>query len=135
MTDDERESRSVMLHRLATVEQGQKDLQAMVKEAVGQLGGQLTALQTQLAVWQQELPKSYTPRPEAAERHRGVEDRFDAIERRHEDYVAVTNNRIDHNIKRIERLESLGWGFVVGLVMSLGAALFAIVRTTPGGTP
>lgn len=121
---DDRENNAVTQHRLQMLEEGIKDLRTVIEKSVGTLGGQMTALQTTLVAFQQELPKSYTPRPEAEERHKGVNLSLEDMDR-----------RIGENRERIVRLENLGWAFVVGLVTTLGTAVIALLRTQPGSVP
>lgn len=57
-------SPELMSYRLGEVERGVKELRGELNEAVGQLGGGMTALQTQLAAYQNNISEKYVSRRE-----------------------------------------------------------------------
>src|SRR5205085_4392256 len=118
------------------------------------LGAQNTALSNQIGNTLAALPGLYSPRPEAEERHRAIGERFEDVDRRFADHghdaiaqqmraleqrltdrAAVVDDQIKVNRSHIERIEQLGWGFVVGLLMLTAGVLFAIFRSGAIGGP
>jgi hypothetical protein len=90
------------------------DLRNDLKGATATMGGQITALQTQLIAWQTSMGQQFTPRLEA----KVVNDNID--------------QRIADNTKRVERLEQAFWGVLTLLLGTLGTAVFALLRQPPG---
>lgn len=62
-------STEVLSFRVGEVEKNLRAMRGEMKEAVGQLGGGLTALQTQLASYQTTVSDRFVPRREYDQRH------------------------------------------------------------------
>lgn len=123
------EQSSITEYRLAVVEKRLEDLFVAIKEAVGQLGGQMTALQSTIVALQQDMPKSYTPRPES----QALQDAQDLVHTDLDRRIRETNEHVKETNRRIERVEMLGWGLLVAVAGSLGTALLSLLRSQPGG--
>lgn len=132
MSEIERDS-ALTEYRLAVVERRIEDLFMALKEAVGQLGGQMTALQSTMVAMQHDLPKSYQPRPEAE----AVKERDEVVHtelaKRVEFVHSEVGRRLDENAKRVERMEAAMWGLLVAVLLSLGTSLFSLIRQGVGG--
>lgn len=63
------EAPEVLSFRVGEVEKSLRELRGEMKEAVGQLGGGMTALQTQLASYQTSVGDRFVPRREYEQRH------------------------------------------------------------------
>lgn len=87
--------------RLGELERGFKEMRGELKEAVGTLGGGLTALQTQLSTYQTNISDKYVQRRD-----------FDAL------------------VKRLEEQENRQseWGWkLITVALSAGAVIIALV--------
>jgi hypothetical protein len=92
-------------------------------------------LSNQVGNFQATLPHTYAPRPEAEERHKAINERFDDlyrqlderkanVDRRIEDMQKTFEQRTSGNSTRIERIEQRMWAIAVG---SLGAIALALI--------
>ena len=63
------EAPEVLSFRVGEVEKSLREMRGEMKEAVGQLGGGMTALQTQLAAYQTSVGDRFVPRREYDTRH------------------------------------------------------------------
>lgn len=120
-------------YRLKRLEETQRDLLVRSEGWHNTLGAQITGLSNQIGTTMASLPTMYTPRPEAEERHRAIDARFEALIIQMQDRRQTIDQRIESNTRRVERIEQAGWGFAIGLVGTLLAALFALFKSTVGG--
>lgn len=93
---------SVTSWRIGELERGFKELRGDLKEAVGTLGGGMTALQTQLSSYQTGMSDKYVPRRD-----------FDEL------------------VKRVEAQSEWGWK-AASLLLSGAAALFTLIGALAG---
>lgn len=68
--------------QLSELKTGMSELRSDLKSAVGILGGQMTALQTQMTAYQMGLDDKFQPRREADRAGEAVKVRIDALETR-----------------------------------------------------
>ncbi len=130
---------SLIAYRLHRLEQELQELVKAMQSSTVTLGAQMTALSNQVGQFQAGLPEYYAPRREANERHANIEQRFGEIDERMElrsrivdARLKAAEDRITGSQTQIDRLVTLGWGFVSALVITLGTAVIALLRTTPG---
>lgn len=62
--------------RLGELERGFREIRGDLKEAVGTLGGGMTALQTQLSSYQTTMGDRFVPRRDFEARQREIDERF-----------------------------------------------------------
>lgn len=101
MSDSAGPHETVTSWRIGELERGFKDLRGELKEAVGTLGGGMTALQTQLISYQGNMGDKYVPRREFKE----LSDRVD---------------------KQGEQQSEWGWKIISGL-LSASAVIIALI--------
>lgn len=137
---------NVTAWRLEQLEDQIKTLVQALQSSTSSLGSQITALSNQIGVGLASLPDNYAPRREAEERHRGINERFDEIERRQQNFEKALeqrfllrdkalderergiNERITGNTKLIQRIEGAGWGLAAGLLLSLAGTAFSVLK-------
>src|SRR2546430_252082 len=75
------EDGNVTAWRLDHLEEQFKELVKAVQTSGTALGAQITALSNQIGQGLANLPVNYAPRPEADERHKAINARFEALDR------------------------------------------------------
>lgn len=100
-------------YRLGQVETSLKDMQGNLREAVGTLGGGLTALQTQLTNYQMGLADRYVLRREADQLAKEIEERTQKTEAR-------LNEIVDKDAER-------GWKVAAAMIGALVSTVLAAI--------